>query len=640
MKQGKLRRGVVLGVLVTLAVAVLTGPLASAFEFVINKETFKDPNIDTTMAYYWYKGLPENPEPGVHYNLLLTWDDQYWFQLDSGFSSELTGKNMTDTANDDRSAMDSDSSIANDTYPSGDYHVNRTYNQAAGSIAELPFNFQALKRDGVGVSLQCPEGVPFLSYAGSADAEDHYIMGVPRIEGSSAFGQENNWLTGELWYKVEDTGIFSAMKYLATLDWYLNARHNTEEEMLGSQGLERISHQGWATNPHGYTGTDSLDKRYWRVTNQGGNSYSFATHPGAAIDVFESPLDGRWNAFANNIHDPAYCRSIELTHKGSSLITFVSDTMDRYGSDRYQSSELNHTFDCYYGLAVPMNIIRTSFRVVDGQVVTLDELTAINQGTTVTVEDGGVLSVSKWVVNNGTIVVRPGGTLLVQDDAVVSTILDDQGLHGGAVLCDGLLLIQGGGKLVASGVDGLQLGYGAHCVNYGKIIAENMTVYTDHTVENRGSGTVYAGWGITDSGYTLTLWNGTSDYAGLGQREKAARVSLARDAVYGGTLKTHSRPGLVVHTDEANRAGQVTSGYATDAAPDSGAKPAFDPQTYDWGMTYSQWQEYYDPGKGVYVITGPDGNQYQFRYPPVSMTQEEWEAREQTELENTESGSE
>lgn len=236
--------------------------------------------------------------------------------------------------------------------------------------------------------------------------------------------------------------------------------------------------------------------------------------------------------------------SVALAHSGSNFAThgrvnwdddWLFGNFDR--SPSWKMGTLNtasHNFVCYYGEPVLMDFLQTDFSVENGQVSNLDGPIAIANDTTITVKEGGTLSISGWVVNNGHIVVEPGGTLYIQDGACLNRLLD--GKHnGGGVLCRGLCIVGENAKLCGGGVEGLQFLAGSHVINFGAIVSENFLVEQDYTVENRSGGTVLygKGCGVNGSGYALYAGSviGTN-YPEKGAVEPVVDVNVVANGIY------------------------------------------------------------------------------------------------------------
>ena len=198
----------------------------------------------------------------------------------------------------------------------------------------------------------------------------------------------------------------------------------------------------------------------------------------------------------------------------------------------------NTRFNCYYAERVPVRVLKTDTRVVDGQVSELAGPVLITNNPTITVEDGGTLVVSNWVMNNGKIVVEEGGTLYISDNACLNRY-EDGGDTGGGVICSGLIIVGENAKLIGGGVDGIQLKNGAHVVNYGCLASENFSCVEDHTVENRGQGFVRYGAGNAVEGSGSLTFETPLDYSGRSFADRTTRyknpsVSIGADCIYNG----------------------------------------------------------------------------------------------------------
>lgn len=113
-------------------------------------------------------------------------------------------------------------------------------------------------------------------------------------------------------------------------------------------------------------------------------------------------------------------------------------------------------FRIYTYRPVEYDAIVKSFSIGKGATYSVDDQLIIAQDVTVTVEDGGVLTIDSNLMNNGKIVVKNGGTVVVNEgaylmayayNAIGSIELDGGNLiimEGAKVICD-----QGGGTLQA-----------------------------------------------------------------------------------------------------------------------------------------------------------------------------------------------
>ena len=142
--------------------------------------------------------------------------------------------------------------------------------------------------------------------------------------------------------------------------------------------------------------------------------------------------------------------------------------------------------------------------VADGQIIEDDEIVNItgnsyltlSKGSTLTIRDGGILSIGSGLYNDGTIKVEKGGTLIIREDAFLMPWQTNTG--NGNVICDGGdVIVYSGGKLVCEGASGFKFAgknnnYGT-VYNYGLIMATNLTLKGKaRSVHNDGS--IVVGW--------------------------------------------------------------------------------------------------------------------------------------------------
>ena len=129
-----------------------------------------------------------------------------------------------------------------------------------------------------------------------------------------------------------------------------------------------------------------------------------------------------------------------------------------------------HPYDVYIAEALNFSKLSNDTTIGDGQVLSLSSTGYIDangkevstkgcfiqNGQTLTINKGGVLSISGDLINNGTIV-NNGGTILIQDGGTISSFLagSDIGENGcGTIKCNkGDILIEKGGALYAGMTD-------------------------------------------------------------------------------------------------------------------------------------------------------------------------------------------
>ena len=135
----------------------------------------------------------------------------------------------------------------------------------------------------------------------------------------------------------------------------------------------------------------------------------------------------------------------------------------------------------YYGEEMMIDAI------ADNQVIDADEIVNVNgssyltlqSGSTLTVKDGGILSIGSGLFNDGTIRVEKGGTLIIKQNAFVMPWQAGQG--NGNIVCDGGdVIIQSGGRVACEGDSGFKfVEDGRTCgtvYNYGVIVTQALTI--------------------------------------------------------------------------------------------------------------------------------------------------------------------
>ena len=235
--------------------------------------------------------------------------------------------------------------------------------------------------------------------------------------------------------------------------------------------------------------------------------------------------------------------NIVLGYSGSDLVT--------QGATRHGVLSTNDTaFKVYYANPTTVFYIQNDITVTNGTVSTLDGPLMLTAGRKITVKDGGVLSVDGWMINNGSIEVEPGGTLLVQKGATITTMRSELGTEAGEITINGNAIVMSGGALTCGGTEGLKVGASAQVLNYGVLAAENMKIAGTNTVENRGKNSyIFPGWTYTDSGIGLMQYSldggvlTRGSYRGMGTVEKTRGVDIKPGAIFGeGSSRVYTYP--------------------------------------------------------------------------------------------------
>lgn len=656
MKSRTILRRALAGLLSLAAVLALsvwpapTSVLADETEFDTSNTAFTEPQWDTGMMYFWHEGLPQTDaafdENGnvLKYPLLITWDDQYYFCFDENFQN-LTLQSK-DKCKDNYGwywlGTDCDRLIPYFTY----YQYYSYPMTAYALLSKSGFDAETLLTLGEAVSMQTPK-VPYI--VTTDPSNDRYALAAPEeVSG------KNTWLVGSLFSKLWVEESFGHDDHHEGEAWpFLYIEKWAPEEFLNPQYV----YSGWKSiydvNKHkDYQYIENAENHYWTIRKDPSGRYHFwttgesATRFARISGVSTSDTTSRIRRW---FHASDLAR-VFLTTNGSSLRVQSQTPLYKNWLDRVQTVDnTGNGFRVFYADPNIVSFYKNSFTVEDGQVVSLEGPLVIDPKCTVTVKQGGVLSCSGWIINDGQILVEPGGMLIVQERqtdtgdkqyGAITSLETAVGDGAGRIACDGIMIVNPDCKVVGSGCYGLQFGEGAQVVNYGQIMAENLDVYTDHTIENRGdSSAVFAGWSVVNSGYALTRSRIAGDsYLGKGTRENLASVKMPKDAVYGpGADRVYVNGGSSIVRDVgiANRKGFV-SGFVATVRTQLWEPPELPPNIpiymdsrYDTAFIMVRGSDdvtriyHYDSTVGRYVLISEDGSgQTFFDYTAPSKVEE------------------
>lgn len=587
-----------------LALLMLLTPALTAFaaELSIDSSSFSDPEIKEGVMYSWHKGLPK-PGPstyGVEFPVLITWDDQYFLCCDDNMRTSIAGnasglaayKNGTEG-----SGIIGDYDYKNNFgFPNGWGNPWRTYSMSEnGLLANLGLNYEALKEGLPCITLDAPENVPVIVPAYQVDSEPYprYALGF-YWPGEDRSAGPPHWVTGhhrltttvgysyigasgwELAADLYSFGLYDSRKsfHINSLDWYLRLWNDRPvknwidpEWTMKASGLGSYP-SGLAVALEGEPRPEGEDSSVMKAVTRWW-TFGATSREKSTGDAYYTC--GEYEIFQTDCTYEADVKKWDVEYKNNSPMGYMINWIDRYGNyinllhygsgllSKGLGSSTNHPlvatrfltpsnqfFKTYWGEPVTISYLQKDFTVVSGQVTNLDGPIVIGPETTIIVEDGGVLSVSGWIINNGQILVKPGGTLLVQPqetaintdtNACISSMGVQPGGGNGRIACDGNMIVMPDCKVFGAGTFGLQFGEGAQVVNYGVIGSENFDIYADHTIDNRGEDSiVITGRGVdpTVSGYDLMEREITSAwFDGSANQEKTRAVRMPYEAVYG-----------------------------------------------------------------------------------------------------------
>ena len=608
MKIKLVAKKILAAVLSAAVVMGASGSLSPVLEvladFVIDGSGFDDVKITSQTVYLWEAGKPpvEDPLRDVHsestqgitgYPTLICFGGRYL----AAMTQEGYGTPFATALNDaddvyKRANMKGNPGDWEDyddemvKHPSGWY----AYSRCIGTgplLRDLPLDADALVSTGHAISMSMPKGIPVLysvgkqaseklwtrrtdvRWSGSMDSTEMDSFYAIQIATTKYDGTgDPQWLIGKLRrFTYVSENIFGwDINHENSFDWLVQ-RHQewSPLDIVADKTLtyHYISENGNKAkkdrNPEPRSMQVGLVNRTWEIRENIGVPGTYTISTQGINENMIRRISGS-AGYGKYLTDPAgWNANITLTHltvAGTSML-YMTGNMPFVVHGQPGSTN----FQLFYATPTTMNFIRSNVTVQKGQVVNLVGPLALDKNVTITVQDGGVLTVTGWVLNNGKIKVEQGGTLLVQKaektNTVLSALLNVTDANGGAIACDGTMIVMSGCTVNANGNYGLQFGEGAQCVNYGAIVTENLNVYTDHTIENRGgSSCLVTGKTILDGGYSLmfdTVRN--ASYPTLGTRAATQKVTVPANYVYGpGAYRTYNSASTSV---SGNKSGKV-----------------------------------------------------------------------------------
>ena len=588
MKRRPLRRILAAAVLLIIIIGAfpVTNLPALAADYSIDGTGFADikDNVEEMTVYIWHKGKPPATVDGTLYPTLITWDGQYYIK--GGQSGKTNFDKYYDTWYRAEEKGDGEKYYVDD-FLALEYQQWRNYGKS--SVSELPLNFRSLWLYDTAISFTLPE-VPYLvatkntttpSYSNERDSRyaiilsDEGMASKTADDGSMkdqkvysflrAYLQYYAWIK-EAWFMgyyddwvYQDADFLLEAKSGFSLEEWTADKQLTYRYRFASHEKPGDSDRNW----YNRTSSCSLAERTWRIRLENVGKYSIST-VGQTVD-YVTRRSSAWQLANNEYFEDAiksWKGNMSLYHgKDTNLFSYgwtgkgTGDVKNMYiGSPRvwddtvtkkYMVTDTSYdTFDLYYATPMPMSILKGDFTVKNGQTTNLNGPIVIDTNVTITVEDGGVLSCTGWVVNNGRIKVKPGGTLIINEDeagtdGVICTNNSTPNMYAGVVACDGTIIVMPNCELCCGGKLGLALGCKAQVVNYGSVIADNFVANGDYLIENRSAASgVYIGYDVIDGGFTLTATNPkvsgkTVEYPGKGTIQPSSTSIRMPNTVYG-----------------------------------------------------------------------------------------------------------
>lgn len=201
--------------------------------------------------------------------------------------------------------------------------------------------------------------------------------------------------------------------------------------------------------------------------------------------------------------------------------------------------EASATFSTFYaGSEVKISAIQKNYSITNGQVLPVENTIYIPKGVTLTVKNGGTLSVGGQLLNDGKIVVEKGGLLVVKERATVMPLSRSEP-DCGALVSDGTVVVRKNAKLIGGGTTGLWFSSGG-VTNFGMMASENFRATQTGIIENRTGGQIYAGKTIGSPKFYECVC------AYLDKKTPAANSTIAES-----DFQTKQPSGAVLFTDGA-----------------------------------------------------------------------------------------
>ncbi|MBR4760110.1 MAG: hypothetical protein IK078_08210 [Lachnospiraceae bacterium] len=211
---------------------------------------------------------------------------------------------------------------------------------------------------------------------------------------------------------------------------------------------------------------------------------------------------------------------------------------DDHLSAEYETNESKrHKFYFYSGKEVSFTRYPMGIWVNGGQVTALTKNSVLPQGTVTTVNKGAVMSINSTTFINGKIVVD-GGTLVIQEGATLMTYSRDGEREG-----TGCIDVKNGGSVVVmpkarmmlgrtdaysttgAALGQLKLTEGGKLYNFGEVITSRLIINDNAEIENRKSGSIYAGYQFDDIGMARYYFK-DNNYKGYMKRKGGTGGSM------------------------------------------------------------------------------------------------------------------
>ena len=312
------------------------------------------------------------------------------------------------------------------------------------------------------------------------------VLAWEDADGYGTTNPEKVWYTKEIWFDAQNkpnyyNGAGNEFYYFSN-DYFGSDGYGSpsaEKFILPSQvGHFQVKLVDWDDdNPvHGATGwgDDPIDSPVFQ--------FRFDTGHGRYVYIGN-------NAFYDDAEDAEdYTVQLRLGKKdaedlyGSEWIInnmWGEDEMITRKNNRFDVSDWNNSgywefpFRIYTYREVEYDAIVKSFTIGKGATYCVDKQLILADGVTITVEDGGVLTVDKELLNNGKIIIKNGGTVIVNEGGYIMSY--DKDAEGSITLDGGNLIIMDGAKVICDQNGGvLKADNGSTILNRGFLLVGNI----------------------------------------------------------------------------------------------------------------------------------------------------------------------
>ncbi len=256
----------------------------------------------------------------------------------------------------------------------------------------------------------------------------------------------------------------------------------------------------------------------------------------------------------------------------------------RFAHVRSQDKDWN-LFKMFIGTKLRFSSINGDVNIQSGQILSISPSNYVSStgstesqsgvilpgGNTITIEKGGILSISGDFINNGTII-NNGGTIIVQNGGTIYPFLqgdDNNSLGCGSIKCNsGDIIVEDGGAIYsgmncAMTTDNVQrsaafwLDNSSTLVNYGLVCCGQVDLGDATVVENRSNGRIYTclyepSWGtftyqLSDNNSKL-MSGSTDDLKSLGYFDTGTDY-YGGITIIGGPTKLTNAPSIYTAKD-------------------------------------------------------------------------------------------